>query len=355
MRHGAAIAAAALALSAFVVGGAVLLRKHRVERSSEPTVPEFSLRDQRGEPVSPATLAGEPFVADFIFTQCRSTCPLQTAKMVQLERRLAGAPVRFVSFSVDPAHDTPEVLRAYAAAWAPEERRWLLVATDKATLDRLLAAFGAAATPTSDPNDPIVHTTTFALVDAAGRIRGAWDSEEPGQLAALEASARSLVGGGPAAAPLPGDGAGLYHALSCVSCHERPDLAPPLADLAGRRRELESGLAVTADEAYVRESIVAPDAKRVRGYPLRMPTYDGLLDDARLGALARWILARRAEPGAAEEGARVEVDPVCGMKVRVAPDAPAATVRGRTLHFCSTICRDRYAAHPEAFSAPPAP
>src|SRR5262245_58590644 len=75
--------------------------------------PDFAYTDQRGARVTKQALAGRPWVANFVFTTCRTVCPLLTAKMVQLQRKLPGVPVRFVSFSVDPEHDTPQALLEY--------------------------------------------------------------------------------------------------------------------------------------------------------------------------------------------------------------------------------------------------
>src|SRR5579863_5572116 len=76
--------------------------------------PAFSLTDQSHRQVTLDSLRGEPFIADFIFTQCTSACPMLTSRMVVLQRKLAGENMRFVSFSVDPAHDSPDALAAYA-------------------------------------------------------------------------------------------------------------------------------------------------------------------------------------------------------------------------------------------------
>jgi cytochrome oxidase Cu insertion factor (SCO1/SenC/PrrC family) len=72
--------------------------------------PEFLLTDQRGKPVNKAALAGHVWIADFIFTKCTTVCPLITAKMALLQRQIADPSVRFVSFSVDPEHDTEAAL-----------------------------------------------------------------------------------------------------------------------------------------------------------------------------------------------------------------------------------------------------
>src|SRR5581483_6129026 len=99
--------------------------------------PDFRYTDQRGATVTKQSLSGQPWVANFIFTTCRTVCPLLTAKMVQLQRKLPGVPVRFVSFSVDPEHDTQAALLDYAMRWAPDEPRWSLLQTDAQTLPKL--------------------------------------------------------------------------------------------------------------------------------------------------------------------------------------------------------------------------
>src|SRR5438093_10611157 len=62
-------------------------------------VPAFALVDQDNQPLTLATLAGKPWVADFIFTHCAGPCPIMTAKMSELRKDLPGE-VRLVSFSV---------------------------------------------------------------------------------------------------------------------------------------------------------------------------------------------------------------------------------------------------------------
>lgn len=75
--------------------------------------PEFSYSDEQGQPLTARSLRGKVWVANFIFTQCRTVCPLLTSKMTMLMRKLEGVDARFVSFSVDPEHDTPQVLLHY--------------------------------------------------------------------------------------------------------------------------------------------------------------------------------------------------------------------------------------------------
>jgi protein SCO1/2 len=312
--------------------------------------PEFAYRDQRGVLTTPTTLRGQPYLANFVFTTCRTVCPLLTAKMVQAQRALQDVPVRFVSFSVDPATDTPEVLAIYARTWNPEETRWTLLATDARTLPDTAAGFHVTAMPAAQGQiDPIIHSGVFVLVDAEGLVRGVYDSEHRADWEAALRDVRTL-----ARAPTPPPlatraGPDLYHQLSCATCHERPDLAPSLHGLAGRRTELETSQVLTADSPYVRESILRPDAKRVRGYPLRMPTYEGLTSTEALDALVAYVLALPADATTPQARAGLATDPVCHMQVRTGPEALSQATDAGTVYFCSQHCRARYAGHPELF------
>jgi protein SCO1 len=148
------------------------------------TVPPFSLTNRDGRPVTRETLAGSPWIADFVFTRCAASCPMMTARLAHLNRDLSGGPpgktVHLVSFSVDPDHDTPAVLARYAASFqAPP--RWLFLTGTVAEIHRLsrqgfkLAVDLPKAGDAGSAQEPILHSTRFVLVDGEGRIRGYYD------------------------------------------------------------------------------------------------------------------------------------------------------------------------------------
>ena len=312
--------------------------------------PDFAFRDQHGQPVTKASLAGQPYVANFVFTTCRTVCPLLTSKMVRLQRDLPGVPVRFVSFSVDPEHDTIEALAEYARQWNPDEKRWLLLETTPPGLANLASGFHVTAERADGGLDAVIHSAVFVLVDERGVVRGVFNSEDPEDFQALARGLRTLVGSVAPPKPVKArTGEVLFHELSCANCHERPELAPPLGGLLGQKRELETRLFVTADEAYLRESIVAPVAKRVAGYPLMMPSFEGHLSTEELDGLVRYVIALPA-PAAPSADVEIAIDPVCHMKVRVTANALGVQVDGgQTLHFCSEWCRARYVENPDAY------
>ena len=312
--------------------------------------PDFAFKAQTGESVTKSSLTGQPYIANFIFTTCRTVCPLLTAKMVRLQRELPGVPLRFVSFSVDPEHDTAEALAAYAQQWNANEKRWLLLETTTPGLAAIASGFHIVAERTDGGIDAVMHSAVFVLVDQYGVVRGVFNSEESEDFKALVRDARTLVGTfirsgveGPARS-----GEVLFHELSCANCHEHPELAPPLGGLLGQRRELETRLLVTADDAYLKESIVAPVAKRVAGYPLMMPSYAGHVTPEELNELVKFIAT--LPPPTTNPDVAMAIDPVCHMKVRLTDKA--FTVQrngGEPSYFCSAWCRSRFLENPDAY------
>src|ERR1700730_10893969 len=89
--------------------------------------PPFTLTSQDGMPVALADLRGKVVALAFIYTGCPDICPMLTQKMVDVQDALGaafGAKVAFVSITLDPEHDTPEVLQDYAQFWGAKPEGW---------------------------------------------------------------------------------------------------------------------------------------------------------------------------------------------------------------------------------------
>jgi protein SCO1/2 len=319
-------------------------------------VPAFSFPDQDGQTVTNASLLGHVWVADFIYTQCTTACPVLSAKLVMLQKQIADPSVRFVSFSVDPAHDTPAALAAYRTLWHGDAARWSLLSTDPAGLDKFTAGMKVVAEHQDDKVNPIVHSDLFFLVDKGGSVRGIYGSANDSQLDQLAVDVGWLAGG--AGSPRPQTDAGqtavdrgreLSTSMGCMGCHTRPAIAPPLAGLAGSPVKLDDGRTVWADAAYLKESITDPAAKIVQGYQKSMPAYGHLLTAGQQADLLAW-LESGADASATNQPATAPVellvDPVCHMKITVDAATPRVVRDGKTYYFCSETCRDKFlAAH----------
>ena len=141
-------------------------------------VPDFTLTDQNGNPVSKDDLRGKIWIADFIFTRCQGPCPLMTARMLEMQRALIKAPeIKLVSVTVDPEHDTPEVLKAYAAANQADPERWKFLTGDKAVIEKLVTE--GFMQHLAEENGEPVHGTMFLVVDGNGMVRSARMLEDP--------------------------------------------------------------------------------------------------------------------------------------------------------------------------------
>jgi protein SCO1/2 len=158
------------------------------------TVPEFSLLASTGQPLSRRDLAGSVWIADFIFTRCGSICPLLTAQMAKIQTALTRAgdtSIRLVSFSVDPAYDTPQILQEYASRFHADPNRWTFVTGRRNALYSLIGAgFHLAVADRAQGQDAdggglITHGDNFVLVDGSFNIRGYYhgtDAESVRQL-----------------------------------------------------------------------------------------------------------------------------------------------------------------------------
>ena len=134
--------------------------------------PAFVLVDQSGHRLSLADLRGKVLALSFVFTTCSDTCPIVTAKLVDLQRRLrgdVGRRVHFVSISVDPLTDTPERLRAYASKFDADTAGWSFLTGTPAQIDDVVRRFGAYARRSGDGT--VDHLNLTSLIDSQGRLR----------------------------------------------------------------------------------------------------------------------------------------------------------------------------------------
>lgn len=136
-------------------------------------VNDFTATNQHGEELSLADLKGKPWLAMFIFTNCKTICSPMTNNMAEIQDRLVEQGVEdynIVAFSVDPENDTPEVLGAYLDRYGvADESKWQLVTGYD---QKFIEQFGLNSFKTFikkvEGEDQITHMNTFYLVDATG-------------------------------------------------------------------------------------------------------------------------------------------------------------------------------------------
>jgi protein SCO1/2/putative membrane protein len=200
--YGAGVQAvlASIVVSSVICGFAATRMPPRASRAAEdlgslarPLGP-FRLEERSGRPVTADDLGDRVAIASFIFTRCPLSCPRITGVMQGLQGRLAGTDVQLVSFSVDPEHDTPDVLRAYADRYQAAPDRWWFLTGPKATIydlirERFQLGVMESTAPVGSDTEAVVHSDRLALIDR-GRIVGLFDSNDPGALDTLLVQAR---------------------------------------------------------------------------------------------------------------------------------------------------------------------
>lgn len=130
------------------------------------------LRDQLGQTIDAASLRGHPVLVNFVFTGCSSTCPLQVHELAELHRALPSdvrIAVRFLSITVDPDHDTPQSLAAFARRMGADLPGWRFATGAPPQIDALTARM-QAFDPRRGEARPQDHRTSLYLFDAGGAL-----------------------------------------------------------------------------------------------------------------------------------------------------------------------------------------
>lgn len=161
-------------------------------RVGELAVPEFTLPAADGRTITRADFTGRVTVIAFMFTHCPLICPTLTQEMSKLRTALDSVDaVRFLSISVDPAHDTPERLKQYAAEHAIDGQRWAIAGATTKQIAQFASALKfeigpdpkfKIPLPTGGTMDNIVHPSWFVLVGPDARVLDIFQASNPAEM-----------------------------------------------------------------------------------------------------------------------------------------------------------------------------
>ena len=163
----------------------------------QKALPDFSLTAVTVDGTAPfdrATLRGRAWIADFVYTRCTGPCPMMTANMAGLQKRLPRS-IGLLSFTVDPDHDSPEVLTLYARKFSADPQRWFFLTGEKAELMRLVRdgfLLPVAENAAAQPGERFAHSTKFVLIDSNANVRGWYDGDDAAALDKLATDAKKL-------------------------------------------------------------------------------------------------------------------------------------------------------------------
>lgn len=164
-------------------------------------LPDFTLTSHEERPFSRADLSGRVWVVGFFFTRCPTICPVLTQRMQAVQA--LGAPLgerfRLASITVDPEHDSPEVMRAFAAAQGVTLDSWTMLTGSTEDIQRIVReGFKEHLVTAPDmPAEDVVHSVRFFLVDGGGSVRGLYDGTDPEAAEALIRDARAVLAEAP--------------------------------------------------------------------------------------------------------------------------------------------------------------
>ena len=170
---------AALAVIFVVLASLMLAQPHGAEPAAqEQALPkiapaaEFALISQDGAPVKLADYRGKVVALTFIFTLCADTCPVLTPMMSFVQDQLGadfGEKIYFVSITVDPERDTPEVLKEYAQAFGANLSGWAFLTGAPDAIREVTRRYGVFAGKAA--NGSIDHTFLTSIIDQRGILR----------------------------------------------------------------------------------------------------------------------------------------------------------------------------------------
>lgn len=150
-------------------------------------IAEFELTNQFGEKVNNKTVNGKLFVANFFFATCQSICPEMSTNLTTVQKAFEkDDSLLILSHSVNPMHDTVEVLKNYAGMYSAIQNKWHLLTGNKALIYSL-AKNSYLVNALEDDGTPegFLHSELFLLIDSKQRIRGMYDGTDKPQVLKL--------------------------------------------------------------------------------------------------------------------------------------------------------------------------
>jgi len=174
--------------------GEILMRERPNPRWNESkmdtvfqTIPTFSLINEDGQIYSSTSLKNKIYVANFFFTRCTTICPKLNSQVNRVADAFIKSPdVQFISISVDPKFDRPEILKSYSSKFDPSNKNWHFLTGEKSYIYPLiLKGFHVPLADASEydqaiknPDETFIHSERLVLVDKEGIIRGFYDGTD---------------------------------------------------------------------------------------------------------------------------------------------------------------------------------
>jgi protein SCO1/2 len=163
-----------------------------VPRNSGDFLKSYELTERSGAKFDSMSLDGKVHVVNFFFATCPARCPMQTQHIAQLQALLQRKGIKedqamLLSITVDPAQDTPAVLREYADKYKADSKQWLFLTGEAEYLARVAGEIYQVAYKKQ------THIERVLLVDKWGQVRGVYRWYDPTDFAVLQREMLELV------------------------------------------------------------------------------------------------------------------------------------------------------------------
>jgi protein SCO1/2 len=159
------------------------------------TIKDFSFTNQDGDEVTQETFRDKIYIADFFFTSCPTICPIMKTQMLRVhEKYKNNADVLILSHTIDPKHDSVEVLHDFADRLGVSTDSWHFVTGD---LDKIfdIGKTSYMVTAMEDKDEPggFLHSGAFLVIDKQRRVRGIYDGTKEDKVDLLMADVDILL------------------------------------------------------------------------------------------------------------------------------------------------------------------
>ena len=138
-------------------------------------VPDFQLTDQNGQKISNEDMLGKVYLVEFFYSHCPTICPVMNSNMKYIMTEINRPDFGIVSISIDPTHDTPEVLKNHARMIGATSQNWHFVSGDRDYIANLADQFDIYVGDKEDQSESLNHSGMIALVDKDGNLRCRFD------------------------------------------------------------------------------------------------------------------------------------------------------------------------------------
>ncbi|MFO8147944.1 MAG: SCO family protein [Bacteroidota bacterium] len=148
-----------------------------IQYEEKKRVPEFEFINQDGDTITEKDYLGKVYVIEFFFTTCPSICPIMNENLISVQNEIDNdEDFGIVSITIDPKHDTPEVLKEYAENYGVTNPNWNFLTGDRDKIYEMAnSGFGIFADEDETVPGGFAHSGLFALIDKEGYVRSRLD------------------------------------------------------------------------------------------------------------------------------------------------------------------------------------